>query len=435
MAIDINNANYKLFTNFAATAAKQTTRAAIGTLLTEDGEARTVRASTRWDFIGNVGRLSATRADNNAVRDLFRTTIADMFGGVDNIPKSVKDAMKLGDYGHGKPLTARRITIVKAAVEQVAANATRWCDKAISLLKSCNLDKRPEFAAVSKTVCDAIVSCGDDVDAMETIATSVTGICLSGNGELRNEEDILAKIEALKSNFRELREVAKDNDAAYKFGKETLITLGGKSMPEGAFRAMADAAKQVDVSTIRRLKAQTDSVTINRAMFQFFKNYDEVLKKTGLLATFMQDGSMFAGGRNFVGAFMLSQLSRSKLREIQAALSSEAAAELYELLIQGNKNWFRNVEFENMTADEAVMGNPDEAVPQNLKDGISDNMYRMSTAGFGTLHNILGTLLGETKDVPDLDEKGVPADSILIIQDYAKDMKAELGMAESPEFS
>ena len=108
MAIDINNANYKLFTDFAATAAKQTTRAAIGTLLTEDGEARTVRASTRWDFIGNVGRLSATRADNNAVRDLFSKTIADMFGGEDRIPANVKDAMKLGDYGHGKPLTARR---------------------------------------------------------------------------------------------------------------------------------------------------------------------------------------------------------------------------------------------------------------------------------------------------------------------------------------
>lgn len=40
MAIDINNANYKLFTDFVATATKQTTRAAIGTLLTADGEAR-----------------------------------------------------------------------------------------------------------------------------------------------------------------------------------------------------------------------------------------------------------------------------------------------------------------------------------------------------------------------------------------------------------
>ena len=37
MAIDINNANYKLFTDFVATATKQTTRAAIGTLLTDDG--------------------------------------------------------------------------------------------------------------------------------------------------------------------------------------------------------------------------------------------------------------------------------------------------------------------------------------------------------------------------------------------------------------
>ena len=429
MAIDINNANYKLFTDFAASAAKQTTRAAIGSLLAEDGEARTVRASTRWDFIGNVGRLSGTRADNNAVRDLFRKTIADMFGGVDRIPANVKDAMKLGDYGHGKPLTARRITIVKTAIEQVAANAQRWYDKAIDLLKSCNIDKKPEFAALSKTVYDAIVSCGDDVDAMEAIATSVTGICLSGSGELRSEEAILAKIEAIKSNFRELREVTKGNDTAYQLGKGAILALRGKSMPEDAFRAMAEAAKKADVSTIRRLNAQSGPVTINRALLQFFKSYDDVLKKTGLLATFKQDGTMFADGRNFVWAFMLNQLSRSKLREIQAALSSENAADLYELIIQGNKNWFRDIEFEGKTVNEVVMGNPDEEVPENLKDGIIDNLYKVSATGFGTLHNILGIFLGETKEVPDQAEKGVPADYDLIIADYAKDMKAKLGMA------
>ena len=30
-----------------------------------------------------------------------------MFGGEENIPKSVLDAMKLQDYGKGRPLTAR----------------------------------------------------------------------------------------------------------------------------------------------------------------------------------------------------------------------------------------------------------------------------------------------------------------------------------------
>ena len=144
----------------------------------------------------------------------------------------------------------------------------------------------------------------------------------------------------------------------------------------------------------------------------------------------MQDGTMFADGRNFVWAFMLNQLGRSKLREIQAALSSENAADLYELLIQGNKNWFRDIEFEGMTANEAVMGNPNEEVPENLKNGISENMYRVSSTGFGTLHNILGMILDETKEVPDQAEKGVPEDYDLIIADYAKDTKAQLGMAE-----
>ena len=35
--------------------------------------------------------------------------VGNMFGGVDHIPDNVKDAMKMQDYGKGKPLTARRI--------------------------------------------------------------------------------------------------------------------------------------------------------------------------------------------------------------------------------------------------------------------------------------------------------------------------------------
>ncbi len=40
-------------------------------------------------------------------------------GGVDHIPDNVKDAMKMQDYGKGKPLTARRILAVKAAIDAV----------------------------------------------------------------------------------------------------------------------------------------------------------------------------------------------------------------------------------------------------------------------------------------------------------------------------
>ena len=62
-------------------------------------------------------RKGAEEKSNDATRALFRAAIIDMFGGEDKIPENVKDAMMLNDYGHGKPLSARRILSVKAAID------------------------------------------------------------------------------------------------------------------------------------------------------------------------------------------------------------------------------------------------------------------------------------------------------------------------------
>lgn len=53
---------------------------------------------------------------NNDTRAEFRNAIASLFGGEERIPRNVKKAMILGDYGKGKPLTARRIAEVAVAV-------------------------------------------------------------------------------------------------------------------------------------------------------------------------------------------------------------------------------------------------------------------------------------------------------------------------------
>lgn len=62
---------------------------------------------------------------NDRTRALFRQAVADMFGGEERIPASVKKAMLLGDYDAGKPLTARRIMAVKAAIDADGTAKTR----------------------------------------------------------------------------------------------------------------------------------------------------------------------------------------------------------------------------------------------------------------------------------------------------------------------
>jgi len=96
-----------------AIATKGDVMAAGGTTLEE----RKIQVTDKIDWVSlSIFRSSGAERANNEVRELFRKSVADMFGGENNIPDSVRDAMLMKDYGCGKPLTARRIIAVRDAI-------------------------------------------------------------------------------------------------------------------------------------------------------------------------------------------------------------------------------------------------------------------------------------------------------------------------------
>ena len=81
---------------------------------------RNINVAPKGDWVGNVWfRKDDAKMANNEVRELFKQTVIDMFGGERYIPDSVKDAMLMKDYGKGKPLTARRINAVATAIQKL----------------------------------------------------------------------------------------------------------------------------------------------------------------------------------------------------------------------------------------------------------------------------------------------------------------------------
>jgi len=126
MPLQINgySTQFQTFVDFAqqevqSKHGKTILRASGGTTALGD---RSIMAADKADKDGVGGFSSWFRSDankkaNNAVRDLFRQTVIDMFGGESHIPDPVKDAMLMKDFGKGKPLTARRIMAVKAAID------------------------------------------------------------------------------------------------------------------------------------------------------------------------------------------------------------------------------------------------------------------------------------------------------------------------------
>ena len=131
MALELINATFDAFVQFAQTqeaAGKQRAVARVDADALGGIVNRTIRpGSGDWVGIG-AGRLASLKRANNITRDAFMKAVADMFGGESHIPDSVKVAMKLEDYGKGKPLTVRRILAVKAAIDAVKLTTFQSAD-------------------------------------------------------------------------------------------------------------------------------------------------------------------------------------------------------------------------------------------------------------------------------------------------------------------
>ena len=79
--------------------------------------------------------------------------------------------------------------------------------------------------------------------------------------------------------------------------------------------------------------------------------------------------------------------------------------------------------------DEAVMGKGGGKPTEDFKEQIRNHMERTGRSGFAMLQSILSTLLGDAKmkELPDDYQAGIPANYKMIVEDYAKDTRRQLG--------
>ena len=146
--------------------------------LSLNGGAEHKLCTTHRDFVGNFLRRQKTQNLNNDVRFAFSVAVDDFFGGTQNVPASVKLAMKLEDYGtgntlSGKPLTARRIRATLAAISLTPRGLARDTGLSLDVVSNPVVSKRladhPELKAKIKGLLDSL----PDDKSRETVKTYI----------------------------------------------------------------------------------------------------------------------------------------------------------------------------------------------------------------------------------------------------------------------
>jgi hypothetical protein len=423
MAINIDNADFRMFTDFAAAAKSSKSRAQLGGPTVLAGQPRTITAAKNWDFVGNIGRLSSQKATNDSVRQLFRDTIANMFGGEKHIPENVLKAMKLEDYGKGKPLTARRIKAVKTEVERFAQTVKATGDKAMDTLRPDGaVAKLPkaEVDALEKTVRGLLESCNNP-DMLDVVSKSargeiIRGICIRGNGTVRSEAEIKAKFDGILANLEEVKAAANGNQEILRAGKFMVDALGGRSMPPGRIGTLVKLATGdgIKMDAFKRLKSSPNPLTLARAAIQLRKNVDSVLDSAGITLR-PGENEINTATKNFIARLMLQRLGKGTLRSIQTALTGESAIQLNNLadFIQRNKT----LPIDKGALREAITGDRNTAIPADLQKELKRKTAILLSRDLSDMSNIIAEILDE--EIPEIrggdDLDTIPDDTLTIL--------------------
>ncbi|MBO7090390.1 MAG: hypothetical protein J6W23_01300, partial [Victivallales bacterium] len=288
--------------------------------------ARAISPATS-DGVGGFSALFRTRSrqnTNDLTRELFKNAVIEVFGGESKIPESVKTAMKMQDYGKGKPLTARRIMAVKEAIDSFANNfQTAYAEAKTHANHAYARAGVERSAEIDERINTVIASCIEDPDILPIVIKNMDTLLVRGDGLLRSTDAVLKKIDDIKANFAELKEVAQKNPAILAAGKKCITELNGKSFPQGVITKVIQAATTIPIDAFSKLSASSSGINFHKGVAQFCNNVNDVMN--GGIVQVLEGADDMRPCRDFVGDILCSRLSKSNLGKIYDAFNTDTA--------------------------------------------------------------------------------------------------------------
>lgn len=282
MTLNINNTQFKWFTAFTAGKTEDTiARIDVG------GNQRNIVAKTGDTANSAIAHLFSrdknSKAANNEVRNLFLQTVLDMFGvkTTEELPESVRKAMRLKDFdGTGRPLTVRRITAVKSAID---ANIVKEMRSSIykKLYRPGGSITANDCGISAQKLVDAAK---DDVDLLNLITArncDVAKVILSSGSYLNSDDKMREQLELHRNNLNELREATKGDRTLFEQGLRHLSQFCDP-LPDGQITKLMAEVKKLDFGPLTACFAINSKEGDIKAMFQVQKMVNSVIAKTGV---------------------------------------------------------------------------------------------------------------------------------------------------------
>ena len=308
-----------------------------------------IEPKSKFDFIGHIARSSGAKTDNNVVRNIFLATVIKMFGGdrYDEacLPDSVRKALKLADFDKGKPLSARRIRAVTAAIDQYVDARTA---KVEQVLTAANV---PVDDAVREQIRTAVRACGGDEDVFAALLSNPKDYLINAArnpNTLYSKTEVVQRVRDLAADVHTLRQaVPADEEEVFRAARPYLATGDAMRLsPQLAAGLVASATKPpvTDISHLCTILKPPASATNIRGVVDWFGNFrDQAMQDTQFLHDRNASVKTRSGYKAILVSMRLAYLTtksfpKDVVRQMKGVLQSPQASALESSLRAGHKD-------------------------------------------------------------------------------------------------
>ena len=390
MAVNLNacyNSDFKAFVDFATSNVNKGQTKAIVRVDAKAGNPlsnRNIKAAT-GDRIGSGWfRSDVNMQANNEARSFFMKAVEDMFPG--GIPQSVLDAMKLSDFGEGKPLTARRIVAVQKAVDAVLKPDFDFNNDICNNISSGSIKLLPEKmqACLAKLVSDLRTQYGNeavppDVTIDKIVPAEFMAKVVGGLRDVANSQRRVLTASEITAAYARFAPVALDIKAALDGAGITNDKVRSDVMMAMLERTRAVFAKSPsqDELAAHLDKVKTDAAEFGKTLDAFAKAMENVRDdaaarvgdSTGLDKEYVKnnlrlDGIAFSSGKlslNYSGILGNAKngidINHAEMREKATDIVVQFANKKIEIIKEIDKAGFGAAERAERIED--ALRNPD----------------------------------------------------------------------------
>ena len=191
------------------------------------------------------------------MRDLFLRSILAVCGvaRIDQLPENVQAVMKADDYRGGHPLTARRITAVKNAIDASIQAEANTAKSMIEAQLARTMSAVPA-ATRSQKAQQLVELAKGDVDLLYMLADDrhnrlAANILRRDDHNFNDLADIRERVEGLRRNLNEVRRVANNDRAFFEQILNHLNYIEELPLPDGQIERMVTATLNLNYEPIR----------------------------------------------------------------------------------------------------------------------------------------------------------------------------------------